>query len=61
KRCAFRPDRLTGSSLFKIPELVKSRILVSQGWSGLECESFIDAYKEEGFTGLLFEEIWRAE
>ena len=57
----FHKDRLSSSSIFKIPDLVKAKIFVTKGWPGLICESFIDVYNQQKFTGLIFEEVWSIE
>jgi hypothetical protein len=61
RRCVFLSDRLSGSPIFKIPELARAKVLTVQGWSGLECDSFIDVYEKQNFTGLLFDEMWKDE
>ena len=53
---AFHPERMGGSSLFKVPESIRTNIFL-QSHSENE-ESFYSLYHALGFKGLLFEEVW---
>jgi len=54
---AFHSDRMSESSIFKIPETAKSEILCYEGLkdSADEFKGFVEANR---MTGLRFEEIW---
>ncbi|MDB5123563.1 MAG: hypothetical protein JWP94_1692 [Mucilaginibacter sp.] len=54
---SFHPDRLSESSIFKIPETSRVEILTYTDVKYPDDE-FYTVYKESGFTGLVFEEIW---
>jgi len=54
---SFHTDRITESSIFKIPETCKGEILTSYGINDKEDE-FLTLYKKHGFTGLTFEELF---
>jgi hypothetical protein len=54
---SFHPNRLSESSLFKIPETCKIEILTFTGLKGYE-EEFKSMYEDHSFTGLSFEELW---
>jgi len=54
---AFHPDRMSESSIFKIPETAKSEILCYEGLkdSADEFKGFVEA---NHMTGIRFEEVW---
>ncbi|GAA5120525.1 hypothetical protein JIN84_05705 [Luteolibacter yonseiensis] len=54
-RYAFHPTRIMDSTIFRIPETRFEEIYVLSGRGDAE---FIEFYQENGFTGLIFEEIW---
>jgi len=55
---AFHEDYLSESSLFKIPETSKVEILTYSGVKGNSLDEFYTLYKELGFTGLVFKELY---
>ncbi len=56
----FHENRVAESSLFKIPETVKTQILIYEDIKGKEDE-FKFAYNKSGLQGLRFEQIHPAE
>jgi hypothetical protein len=56
----FHPDRLSESSLFKIPETRKGEILTVEGRFDPEDE-FKFRVEQASLKGLMFEEVWRDE
>lgn len=56
----FHTNRFPESSIFKIPEVVKSNILTYSGVKAPEDE-FYTAYHESGLSGLVFEEYYSNE
>ena len=56
----FRSDRLSESSIFKIPETAKAEILCIEGMKDPEDE-FKAQVEAAGFTGLLFDELWSGD
>lgn len=57
EKYAFKKDLIPESTIFKIPELAKAKILAHDGFGDFE-DTFICAVKEHGFKGIRFEEIW---
>lgn len=57
---AFHPDRFTESTIFKIPEMNSTEILVVEGLHDPEDE-FRYAVERAELKGLLFEELWSDE
>lgn len=55
---AFRPERRSESSLFKLPETRRSEILLMNNCSVALNGDFISAYQESGLVGLDFEQVW---
>ena len=55
----FKPSEMPKSSLFKIPEQASGDVLVSSGVKSPN-EEFKYIYEHLGFTGLVFEELWRS-
>jgi hypothetical protein len=56
KKMAFYPDRVTGSSIFKIPELMSHNLTVER--NGDPKTEFKAAYEHYGLTGLIFDPVW---
>lgn len=57
---AFHADRMSESSIFKIPERAVSQILCYEGLKDPEDE-FKRYVETEGLTGITFTELWRSE
>lgn len=55
-RFCFHVDRLSSSTLFKIPDV--DHILTIVGVRGDSIDEFKNAYERSGFSGLEFVEIW---
>jgi len=60
KRYVFRPERLKGSPIFKIPEKVLTSIFLVEGLLRPEQE-FRAIVSGEGLKGLIFKEVWSSE
>jgi len=58
---AFKPDRFTRSSIFKIPETQTGEILTFSGLFKEPLDEFYTSYQKCGFKGLRFEEVWSEE
>ncbi|HWK05710.1 MAG TPA: hypothetical protein VNS58_18850 [Puia sp.] len=56
----FHDNRFPESSIFKIPETVKTTVLTYSGVKDPNDE-FITAYKQSGLTGLIFNELYSNE
>jgi len=54
----FKPDRFTQSSIFKIPETKTGEVLTFDSHFSNPLDEFYSNYRESGFTGLKFEEVW---
>jgi hypothetical protein len=54
---SFHKERLTDSSIFKIPETCKSEVLTYSGIGDAE-EEFIYLYHKHRLSGLIFEEVF---
>jgi hypothetical protein len=52
-RYVFKPDMLSGLTIFKVPQAPKGRPLVTQ--------LFVDAVTRAGLSGFDFEHLWRPE
>jgi len=60
KDYVFHADRITESSLFKIPETSKGEILTYTGVKH-EDDEFKSLYEKLGFTGLTFTELYKKQ
>ncbi len=56
EKTAFYPERITGPSIFKIPELRAANLTVDR--AGSPETDFKAAYDHYGLTGLVFKPIW---
>ncbi len=57
---SFYENRITETSIFKIPQTMKIEILTTTELNDIENE-FIYQVKKNNLTGLLFNEIWRSK
>lgn len=56
---SFFRDRISESTIFKIPQTCRSEILTYSGVKD-EDDEFIKMYHNLGFTGLIFELVWQS-
>lgn len=57
---SFHPNRISESSIFKIPETSNSEILCYSGVKDPDDE-FYSLYKKHNLTGLVFTELWSSD
>ena len=60
KKYAFHSHRLSGSTIFKIPEEVTACPFTHSGWVAEEDDFYI-MYRKSGLTGLQFEKVWEGD
>ncbi len=53
----FRPERIGGETVFRIPETHRTELLASTGRVA-QSDEFFHQYHEGGYTGLKFEKLW---
>lgn len=59
---AFKPERFTQSSIFKIPETCRSEVLTFAGrFVNPKEDEFLENYQAAGFSGLEFRKLWSSE
>jgi hypothetical protein len=54
---SFRPERIGGETVFRIPETHRTDLLASSGRVD-QSEEFFHQYHAGGYTGLKFEKLW---